>query len=127
MLTLPCFHFGLTLFVGTTLVGVASHVRTGSSGGSYSSVDQSYISTCTAIFADVCVSTGDVSSGLVVVAAGELPYESGYFLVTGLVVNCLAFSISLFACIRAEDGPLSFGLLLQCLLASFLDTVSIGL
>ena len=126
MLTLPCFRFGLTLSVGTTLVGVASHVGTGSSGGSYSSVDQLYVSTCTAIVADVCVSTGDVSSELVVVAAEAVPLESGYFLVTGLVVNCLAFSISLFARIRAEDGPLSFGLL-QCLLASFLDTMSMDL
>ena len=116
MLTLPRFLLGLALSVGT-LIRVTSPVTTDSSGGSYSSVDRSYVSTCTALVVGVgCVSTGDVSSEVVVLGAIVVPLVSGYFLVTGLVVNCLAFNISLFAHIRVEDGPLSFGLVLRCLL-----------
>ena len=106
MLTLPHLFFGFTLSVGT-IGAVIFPVTTGSLGGSYSSVDTSSVSTCTSLAVGVGVSTGTVSNGALLIG-------SGYFFVTGLVVNCLAFSNNLFARIRVDDGPLDLGLLLLC-------------
>ena len=110
MLTCPRFLFGLALPVGTvgTFEGVASPVATGSSDDSYSSVGTSYISTCTSLAAGGGVSTCTVTK------EGSLSGSiTGYLLFTGLVVNSLAFKISLFARILIEDGPVERGLVLR--------------
>ena len=103
-------------------------VATGGSGGSYSSVNPLYVSTCTSLSAVAGVSTCTATEE-------GLPSVSGtrYFLVTGLVVNSLALTISLFAHILFEDGPLGHGLVLRRMVpglaegTSFLETVSMGL